>query len=120
MGDISKYFNRSEFACQCGCGFDDISGQLVNVLDMARDVLDHPLTVTSGCRCKRWNRKKGGKKTSAHKKGLAGDLKTISSRERFEVLQVLFSLGVTRIGIAKTFIHIDIDDSKPQDVVWLY
>jgi hypothetical protein len=22
MGDIGKYFNRSEFACKCGCGFD--------------------------------------------------------------------------------------------------
>jgi hypothetical protein len=28
--------------------------------------------------------------------------------------------GFNRIGIAPTFIHVDNDPSKPEDVIWLY
>lgn len=28
MGDLTKNFNRFEFACKCGCGFDDIELQV--------------------------------------------------------------------------------------------
>jgi len=120
MGDIGKYFNRSEFACKCGCGKDDISGHLVHFLGKVREILDRPLVVTSGCRCQKHNEESGGKETSSHLKGLAADLKVNNSKERFEVLQALLTLEIARIGIAKTFIHTDIDDSKPPQVVWLY
>jgi hypothetical protein len=35
-------------------------------------------------------------------------------------LDALFALGIRRIGIAKTFIHFDLDDTKPPKVAWLY
>jgi len=120
MGDIGKYFNKSEFTCQCGCGKDDISGHMVHIMGKVREILGRPLVVTSGCRCSEHNRQEKGKEDSAHVKGLAADLKVNNSRERFEVLQALLTLGIARIGIAKTFIHVDIDDSKPPQVVWLY
>jgi hypothetical protein len=28
--------------------------------------------------------------------------------------------GIKRIGIGKTFIHVDVDDTLPQNVMWLY
>jgi hypothetical protein len=28
--------------------------------------------------------------------------------------------GFNRIGISSTFIHVDNDPSKPEDVIWLY
>jgi hypothetical protein len=28
--------------------------------------------------------------------------------------------GFNRLGIAKTFIHVDNDPGKPEDTVWLY
>ena len=32
MGDLTKNFSRSEFACKCGCGFDDIDLVLQSVI----------------------------------------------------------------------------------------
>lgn len=31
-----KFFKENEFACKCGCGFNNINPQLVLALDMAR------------------------------------------------------------------------------------
>jgi uncharacterized protein YcbK (DUF882 family) len=32
MGDLTKNLSRSEFACECGCGFDTVDVELVEVL----------------------------------------------------------------------------------------
>jgi len=68
VGDITKNFSRWEFACKCGCGFDDIDLCLVHRLQVVRDILDVPITVTSGCRCKAYNYSDevGGKPASLH------------------------------------------------------
>ena len=29
-------------------------------------------------------------------------------------------VGINRFGIAKTYIHCDVDKEKDQDVIWLY
>lgn len=38
MGDLTANLSRSEFACKCGCGFDTIDYELVNIL---QDSADH-------------------------------------------------------------------------------
>ena len=119
-GDLSKYFSRWEVACKCGCGLMNIDSSLLEVLDKIRELLDRPLITTSACRCPIHNRTEGGKENSAHVKGLAADLKVNGSKERFEVMEAALVFGIIRVGIAKTFIHIDIDSSKPQRVTWLY
>jgi uncharacterized protein YcbK (DUF882 family) len=89
-------------------------------LDDIRHRVGRPLTLSSACRCPKHNRNEGGKPDSAHVSGLAADIKYSGSAERFEILDALFFLGVKRIGIAKTFIHFDLDDTKPPKVAWLY
>ena len=82
MGDLSKNFSRKEFACPCGCGFDDIDLGLVNnILQPIRDKFG-PVHITSGCRCLLYNRtlkdKRGrrlSKDTSQHVLGKAADIK---------------------------------------------
>jgi len=37
MGDLTKNLSRSEFACRCGCGFDTIDFELVDVLQKTID-----------------------------------------------------------------------------------
>ena len=32
----SKYFSRSEFACRCGCGFDTVDAELLQILEKLR------------------------------------------------------------------------------------
>jgi len=120
MGDLTPNFSRREFACKCGCGFDDISMDLVRMLQYAREEAEAPFALTSGCRCKAHCLAIGSKATSSHIKGLAVDVQAATSRKREQVLWALMQAGFNRIGIGSTFIHCDIDPDKPADVVWLY
>ena len=69
-----KHFQKSEFTCKCGCGFDDIDIRLVKLLEQIRSHFgDNPLIITSGCRCAKHNRNVGGVQGSRHVLGKASD-----------------------------------------------
>lgn len=74
MGDLTKNFNRFEFVCKCGCGFDDIDLGVVQALQKLRDMLDKPVHVTSGCRCPAHNAAVDGAGGSQHLQGKAADI----------------------------------------------
>ena len=74
MGDLSKNFKQSEFACKCGCGFDLISHELVETLQELRDAIKKPIIIVSGCRCPDHNAEVGGVSNSAHLVGQAADI----------------------------------------------
>lgn len=114
-----RYFIPEEFQCTCGCG-KDVVDELKELLDRTRGLAGIPIFINSGARCIQQNEKVGGSKTSSHTKGLAADIRTKNSNERYKVLDALLSIGFTRIGIADSFIHIDIDTQKPQNVLWTY
>lgn len=116
-----KYFKLSEFDSPDQAE----SGELMDKdflikLDYARHNAGIPFKITSGYRTKEWNLKVGGRVGSSHVKGLAADILCIGSRQRALIIQALISVGINRIGIGKTFIHCDVDNSKDQDVFWLY
>ncbi len=46
---------------------------LASTLEIVREVLGHPIVITSGYRCPEINRLVGGSETSAHLEGLAAD-----------------------------------------------
>jgi len=114
-----KYFEISEFTCPC-CGENGIDLELITMLDLARGIAGIPFHINSGYRCRRRNKKVGGNRLSAHKKGLAADIRAKSSKDRYSIIKALIAAGFTRIGIGKTFIHADIDDHKPQGIIYLY
>jgi uncharacterized protein YcbK (DUF882 family) len=74
MGDISENFDRSEFACKCGCGFDTVDAELIKVLEDIRGAFGVPIKINSGCRCETHNKEIGGSVHSQHKKGRAADI----------------------------------------------
>lgn len=74
MGDLTQNFSRREFTCHCGCGANDIDLGLVNRLQLLRDVLDTPIRINSGVRCKAHNEAIGGSPRSKHVRGLAADI----------------------------------------------
>lgn len=115
-----RYFKESDFACKCGCGRNNISHDLIDKLDEARGMLGKPMVPVSGSRCPAHNKAEGGKRNSAHLKGLAADIRCTNNYDRWRLLNIFFILGFKRIGIAKTFIHVDISEELPPEVTWLY
>jgi zinc D-Ala-D-Ala carboxypeptidase len=117
---LTKNFSLSEFNCKCGCGDSNISHKLVHKLQKAREIAGVSFKITSGVRCQMHNKKSGGLASSSHVTGLAADISTPDGLNRHKVLSGLIGAGFTRIGIAKSFIHADIDTSKPFPTIWLY
>ena len=116
------YFKESEFYCQCGCGlcFDDMDEDVVINFDRARGYAGVPFVMTSTIRCQRHNIIAGGKKTSSHLVGFAGDIECLSSYARYRILYGLKKAGFNRIGIGTNFIHADQDPDKPKELMWVY
>lgn len=123
---MTKYFKYSEFDSPLQQG----SGQLMDdgflyMLDNARHIADVPFTITSGFRIEadiERLEKEGYKvsKNSSHLKGLAADIACTDSITRYIIIDALLKAGFTRIGIAKTFIHVDNDLDKAQNCIWTY
>lgn len=118
-----KYFTEDEFKCKCGrCGrgFKDMRPELLNRLEKAREIAKVGFVISSAVRCKAHNEAEGGVSTSSHLHGWAVDIKTPTSYRRSAILKGLIEAGFTRIGIAGSFIHVDCDPTKVQNVTWTY
>lgn len=117
----AKYFKESEFkACTPRCSMQDMSQQLMYMLDAAREIAGIPFVLNSAYRSKEWDKSKGRTGNSAHTRGLAVDIRCNSNANRYIILTALLRAGFTRIGVGKTYIHADIDNSLTQRVVWHY
>ena len=116
-----KYFKISEFDSPDlkGSGIN-MSEKLLFLLDQMREEAGFSFRITSGYRTESHNKKVGGVSSSSHTKGLAVDIACSNSRKRAIIIQLALSKGINRIGIAKSFIHLDIDEDKSPSVVWLY
>lgn len=107
--NVSTHFKRSEFACRCGCGFDEIEQDLVDVVEDVRCHFDASTFIDSGCRCEKHNQAVGGKPKSQHRLGKAADIKVKGVAPK-EVADYLESKYPNKFGIGryKTFTHIDV------------
>jgi len=116
-----KYFSHDEFDSpdELGSG-KHMDHDLLVMIDRARALYGKPIVVTSGFRTETHNEKVGGVASSSHLKGLAIDVACVRSKDRFEMLTALLEVGFNRIGIASTFIHVDVDKNKSQNVIWTY
>lgn len=107
MNKLSKNFSRSEFACKCGCGFDTVDTELLEILEKVRTHFGKPVTINSACRCENHNESIGGGKNSQHKFGRAADIvvKGIQPSQVVEFIESAYpDCG---LGIYPTFTHID-------------
>ncbi len=84
--------------------------------------------ITSGARNPKHNKKVGGVSNSAHvynaKRDGAGvwaaDISAPNSWRRYVIVAIAIRNGIKRIGIGKTFVHLDDDKTKPKPVMWTY
>lgn len=118
--DNSKYFTREEF----GTGEPGVEPdpELVWLLNAAREFAKIPFVITSGLRTEEHNARVGGVPGSAHVAGKAVDIACPNSAARFKIVDSLLASGARRIGISGkgNFVHIDVDHSKPQNLIWTY
>jgi uncharacterized protein YcbK (DUF882 family) len=116
-----KYFKLSEFDSpdEPGSG-SKMDPQFLLLLEEVREEAGIPFRVNSGYRTVARNKLDGGKPKSAHRKGKAADIDAQTNRARFKIVRAALTKDVRRIGIGKTFVHLDNDISLPQEVVWLY
>ena len=103
-----------------GSGLDHMNVAFVAQLDILRERCGFPFKIHSGYRTPSHNATVGGVDSSAHEAGLAADVEAVDSTSRFRIIQNALSLGFARIGIGNSFVHLDVDPSKAQNVVWLY
>ena len=108
---MSRYFTKIEYKMDV---------DFLAKLDEARAYADIPFIINSAYRDKEQNARVGGTPNSSHLKGLAVDIKAKDSRTRFIILDALFAVGFSRIGVGSTFIHVDASVDKDQNVVWTY
>lgn len=79
MGDLTKNLSRSEFACECGCGFDTVDIKLLGVIQGSADHfaskrgIDVRIYITGPNRCKDHNEEVGGAADSQHIYARAAD-----------------------------------------------
>lgn len=116
---MTNYFKRSEVMCPC-CKDGDILPDFRAKLNKAREIAGIPFIISSGFRCPEHNSAVGGSKTSSHMVGCAVDIKCNNSRDRKIIVDSLLKAGLNRIGISRSFIHVDDDFTKDKDVLWLY
>ena len=119
-----NYFELSEFDQPGlpGSGQEFMNPNLLMLVDKMRHRAGIPFHITSAYRSKKYNDAlKNSSKNSAHIKGLAVDIAATDSANRFKIIEAALFLGIQRIGVGSTFIHIDIDDKdKPAKVCWTY
>lgn len=115
-----KYFKLEEFDSPDlkGSG-ENMDKEFLTLLSEARELANIPFKINSGYRTEKHNLKVGGRVGSSHIKGLACDIHCNNSVNRKIIVSALIKVGFKRIGIAKTFIHVDLDHDKT-DSIWLY
>ena len=107
---MSKYFKNIE---------NNMNVDFLAKLDEAREFAGIPFIINSAYRSPS-HPESIKNPTSSHIKGLAVDISAKDSITRFKVLDALIAVGFNRIGIAGTFIHVDLDLDKSQNVIWTY
>ena len=122
MGDLSRNFSRSEFACP-HCGEVEIDPLLVATLQRIRDKAG-PVVVTSGYRCPVHNEAAGGENNSQHIYGRAADIYVpgmsqaalLAMVRKMTVNEDIYAGYAYAIKNSKRAIHIDVRIPESQTV----
>ena len=105
---IAEYFSLYEFECPC-CKRFMLSPDLLARLDHLRRVIDRPIYINSGYRCKEENQKVEGAPGSYHLRGMAADIQ-VKDYILSDLLTIAQEIGFNGIGYyeKKDFLHLDV------------
>ena len=101
---------------------ENLHPDLVWKLNRLEALCGFELSINSGFRSPEKNAdpKVKGVKNSAHLTREAVDIDTSTSAMRYKLVKIGLELGFNRIGIGKTFVHLDTSRELPQAVMWHY
>lgn len=114
MTQLSKHFQRREFACRCGCGFDTVDPQTLEILEQVRTHFGQPVIITSGCRCIAHNTRVGGAPNSQHTRGRAADIQVRNTSPTAVADWVIENAPHASVGRYASFTHIDTRTGGPK------
>ena len=113
-----KYFKIEDFYCQ-STGNNKMSEEFIHRLDELREACGLPFYVTSGFRDPDGHPIEARKKApGTHAQGIAADIAVAGGVERRAIIENALRLGFNGIGVAKSFVHVDIRETTP--VIWSY
>lgn len=110
---VAEHFRVKEFACKDGTPIVFIDDYLAILLDIARNEIGKPITITSGYRTVLHNAKVGGAKYSFHTRGMAADIKADGVKPK-ELAKVLDRIVPNSCGIIvyDNWVHFDTRNTK--------
>jgi peptidoglycan hydrolase-like protein with peptidoglycan-binding domain len=108
--DGIKYFQKSEWACKCGCGLNNVDHTLVTVAERVRTYFNTPITISSGLRCPTRNAQAGGVSNSRHLTGKAMDF-CVRGKSAAQVLTYVQKQPEIRYSYAinDSYVHMDVN-----------
>ena len=112
-----RYFKLSDFDCQ-ETGNNEMSEEFLEKLDDLRHVCGFPFIITSGYRDPSHSIEARKAKAGTHARGIASDIRINNGNEAYDIIKNAQSMGFNGIGVAKSFIHVDIRQGMP--VIWSY
>ena len=113
MTQLSAHFQRREFACHCGCGFDTIDADTLRVLEAVREHFAAPVIVTSAARCREHNASVGGAPNSQHLVGRAADIQVKGATPEAVHDFIALRFPTASLGLYLTFVHVDTRTNGP-------
>ena len=123
MSEYFSYETDKMLACSCGCGTKGMQPAFLMLLDQIRKEVGEPLTIISGYRCSKHNQSVSSTGANGpHCQGVAVDIRA-DSRLRYKIIKAAMKQGITRFGVANSFVHIDALgelDGFPSERVWSY
>ena len=90
------------------------------MLDALRERCGFPFTITSGYRSVNHTaeRNKPAGKKGTQTRGIACDIAVSNGVERMKIVKEALDMGFGGIGVAKSFVHVDMRTTTP--VMWTY
>lgn len=109
------------------CSSPDVAGSyeymnkaILTQLEAIGEVVGKRMLIKSGYRTIQHNAKVKGSVNSSHLRGYAVDVICFTGRDKWVLLNAAIKVGINRIGIGKSFLHLDCDPNLVSKVIFTY
>jgi len=117
--ELYPNFPKSEFDCSHS-GRNEMKHEFMEVLQKIRNEYG-PMSISSGFRHSTHPIEAKKMRPGEHTFGMCADVRCNNGADRYKLITIALKHGITRIGIAKTFVHIGLGaPGLPNNVIWEY